>query len=140
MTGDGEHVDFWKGVVVGTLVGLVAAAYAKGEFNRLLSFNSSSEESLFEPDHAFRGHAKELQLRREAAENAGDPTRLSSQRSMARMASPVALTIERPGGAPGPGSAPEILEVPGQPGRLIDHSDAAQHLQSAVRTHNLTPN
>ena len=30
-----EHVDFWKGLAAGTLVGMVFAAYAKGDFERL---------------------------------------------------------------------------------------------------------
>ena len=38
-----ETIEFWKGVVVGTLAGLVAAAYARGDFSRMLSFASSSE-------------------------------------------------------------------------------------------------
>jgi hypothetical protein len=37
VTENAEHVDFWRGVVVGTLFGLVAAAYARGDFKRLLS-------------------------------------------------------------------------------------------------------
>jgi hypothetical protein len=40
------HVDFWRGFVVGGLVGLVAAAYARGDFRRMLSFASDSEPEL----------------------------------------------------------------------------------------------
>jgi len=47
-----ETVEFWKGVVIGTLVGLTAAAYARGEFRRLLSFASAEEPELAAPPHA----------------------------------------------------------------------------------------
>jgi hypothetical protein len=43
-----ETVEFWKGVVVGTFFGLLAAAYARGDFRRLLSI-SGSVEPLAEP-------------------------------------------------------------------------------------------
>jgi len=134
-----ETVEFWKGVIVGTLAGLVAAAYAKGDFRRLLSFNHGPELPLdplpFEPEHAFREHA-EVKLRREASENAGDPTRLSP--ALASSSRLRAISIERPAGAPCRAAAPEMLEVPGHPGRLIDHSDPAQRVHSTARTHDLS--
>ncbi len=134
-----ETVEFWKGVIVGTLAGLVAAAYAKGDFSRLLSFNNSPELPLdplpFEPEHAFREDA-EVKLRREASENAGDPTRLAP--ALVSTFTPRTISIERSAGAPGSASTPEVLEVPGHPGQLIDHSDAAQRVQSAARTHDLS--
>ena len=40
-----ETIEFWKGVVVGTLAGLVAAAYARGDFRRLFSFEPRPSES-----------------------------------------------------------------------------------------------
>jgi hypothetical protein len=47
-----DHVDFWRGFVVGSLVGLVAAAYARGDFRRMLSFASGLEPELEEPGHS----------------------------------------------------------------------------------------
>jgi len=136
-----ETVEFWKGAVVGTLFGLVAAAYARGDFRRLFSMVPCIEPpaATIPPVNskaAFRDHSAELKLRREASENAGDPTRLSPVALTGDM-SPQAISIERAGGAPGPASTPEILEVPGHPGRLIDHSDASQLVSSAARTHTL---
>jgi hypothetical protein len=129
-----ETIEFWKGVAVGTLVGLVAAAYARGDFSRFLSFASIPEPQTFPSGDAFREHPGELKLRREASENAGDPTRLSP--AVASTSTQQAISIERPTGAPGPKTAPEILEVPGHPGQVIDHSDAGQSVQSAARTYN----
>lgn len=146
-----ETVEFWKGAVVGTLFGLVAAAYARGDFRRLFSVTPCDEPQLaaipsapfpspavspLDSKAAFRDHSAELKLRREASENAGDPTQLSSA-ALADDLTPQAISIERTGGAPGPASAAEILEVPGQPGQLIDHSDAAQRVRSAARTHQI---
>ena len=136
-----ETVEFWKGAVVGTLFGLVAAAYARGDFRRLFSMVPCTEPQPasmppVESQAAFRDHSAELKLRREASENAGDPTRLSSAALGGDLA-PQAISIERTGGAPGPASTPEVLEVPGRPGQLIDHSDASQLVSSAARTHKL---
>ena len=136
-----ETAEFWKGAVVGTLFGLVAAAYARGDFRRLFSLVPCADPLSAgplptDPKAAFRNHSAELKLRREASENAGDPTRLSPV-ALAGDMSPQAISIERAGGAPGPASTPEILEVPGHPGRLIDHSDASQLVSSAARTHKL---
>ena len=153
-----ETVEFWKGAVVGTLFGLVAAAYARGDFSRLFSLVPCGEPQLatippaipppaaqpMDSKAAFRDHSAELKLRREASENAGDPTQLSpaalGSAPLADNLTPQAISIERTGGAPGPASAPEVLEVPGHPGQLIDHSDAAQRVRSAVRTHQLGSN
>jgi hypothetical protein len=41
-----DPVDFWKGFVVGTFFGLVAAAYARGDFSRLLSFAGNEVKAL----------------------------------------------------------------------------------------------
>lgn len=136
-----EHVDFWKGFAAGSLVGLVAAAYARGDFKRLLSFAPPCEPQAPESAHTFRQHSRDLKMRREASENAGDPTRLSpavTDGQSAAESQPV--TIQRPSGNPGPASAVEILEVPGQPGHPLDHSDSAQRVQSALRTHNVWAN
>ena len=137
MTDHAETVEFWKGAVIGTLFGLVAAAYARGDFRRLLTVTPSPDPLAANLEPGFRGHARELNLRREASENAGDPTRLAPV-VLASDRAPHAISIERAGGAPGPGSAPEILEVPGRHGQLIDHSDAAQSVRSAARTHKIT--
>ena len=81
-----ETVEFWKGAVIGTLFGLVAAAYARGDFSRLFSMAPCAEPQLatippvippMDSKAAFRDHSAELKLRREASENAGDPTQLS---------------------------------------------------------------
>jgi hypothetical protein len=144
-----ETVEFWKGVVIGTLFGLVAAAYARGDFRRLFTMAPCAEPQLatippMDSKAAFRDHSAELKLRREASENAGDPTRLSpavlGPAALADDLTQQAISIERTGGAPGPASVPEILEVPGRPGQLIDHSDAAQRVRSAARTHQLGSN
>ncbi len=150
MSEHAETVEFWKGAVIGTLFGLAAAAYARGDFRRLFSLAPCVEPQPaaippaippIDSKAAFRDHSAELKLRREASENAGDPTRLSpaalGPAAVADDLTPQAISIERAGGAPGPASAPEVLEVPGQPGQLIDHSGAAQSVRSAVRTHQL---
>jgi len=49
-----ETIEFWKGVVVGTLAGLVAAAYARGDFSRFFSFASSPGAQPLVPDSASR--------------------------------------------------------------------------------------
>ena len=122
----------------------MAAAYARGDFRRLFTMAPCAEPQLatippVNSKAAFRDHSAELKLRREASENAGDPTQLSSAAlgpvALADDLTPQAISIERPGGAPGPASAAELLEVPGHPGQLIDHSDAAQRVLSAARTH-----
>jgi hypothetical protein len=137
-----ETVEFWKGAVIGTLFGLVAAAYARGDFRRLFSIAPCADPLPAGPPFlnakaAFRDHSAELKLRREASENAGDPTRLSSA-ALAGDLTSQAISIERTGGAPGPASDPEVLEVPGHPGQLINHSDAAQRVRSSARTHSLS--
>jgi hypothetical protein len=64
-----ENADFWKGLVTGALIGLVAASY--GDLIRF--FRSNSIGSLaFEANQASRQHsAADLNLRREASESAG---------------------------------------------------------------------
>ncbi len=131
-----DHVDFWKGLAGGTLIGMVIAAYARGDFKRFLSFESVGESLPFEPEVSFRALSEGLNLRREASESAGDPTHLSP--NLAVRSGMQSVSIERPGGAPGSIAAHEILEVPGHPGQLIDHSDSAQRVRSASRTHNFS--
>jgi hypothetical protein len=131
-----ETVEFWKGIVIGTLFGLVAAAHARGDLRRLFTVAANGNSPTDSPKSGFRDHARELDLRREASENAGDPTRLSPV-TPAGSESPRAISIERAGGAPGPSSVAEVLEVPGRPGQLIDHSDAAHAVRSAARTHKI---
>jgi hypothetical protein len=134
-----DPIDFCKGFVFGSLVGLVAAAYARGEFRRSPGFTPVGEPRVPERSHTFRDHSTELDMRREASENAGDPTRLSPSIATGRNAAPAQpVTIERSSGNPGPRSAAENLEVPGQPGRILDHSDAAQPVRSAKRTYELS--
>ena len=130
---DTDLIVFSKGFVIGGLVGLVAAAYARGEFR-----HSSSNERIPEPGHTFRQHSTDQDMRREASENAGDPTRLTPLVTNGRttLENPP-VTIERPSGNPGPASTAELLEVPGQHGRMLDHSNAAQRVESALRTHKL---
>ncbi|MBV8113616.1 MAG: hypothetical protein JO300_02665 [Silvibacterium sp.] len=125
-----DPVAFCKGFVWGGLVGLVAAAYARGEFRRSEPLARDGRQQTPEPSHTFRQHSTELDMRREASENAGDPTRLAPSVATGR----TTVTIERSSGNPGPTSAAEILEVPGQHGRTLDHSDAAQRVASALRT------
>lgn len=134
-----DPVDFCKGFVFGSLVGLVAAAYARGEFRRSQNFAPAHERSTPEPSHTFRQHSTDLDMRREASENAGDPTRLSPSLAKEREAAGAQpVTIERSSGNPGPNSAAEVLEVPGRPGRALDYSDASQPVRSAARTRELS--
>jgi hypothetical protein len=134
-----DPVAFCKGFVMGGLVGLVAAAYARGEFRRSQPFALDGKQRTPEPSHIFREHATELDMRREASENAGDPTRLAPLVANGRAtAIDQAVTIERSSGNPGPTSRAELLEVPGQPGRTLDHSDAAQRVESALRTNKVS--
>ena len=133
MAEHGETVEFWKGVVVGTLFGLVAAAYARGDLRRLFTVAPSVDPMSANSEPGFRNHSREISLRREASENAGDPTRLSPVVPTGEVVAQI--SIERRGGAPGPNSAPEMLEIPGRHGQIIDHSDAAQSVRSAARTH-----
>jgi hypothetical protein len=143
MAENANNVDLWKGFMMGTLFGLVAAAYARGDFRRLFTLAPCAEPQPtgpqptdLKPGFRDHSHSDDLKLRREASENAGDPTWLSPVAPGGDMARQ-AISIERPGGAPGPASAPEVLEAPGHPGRLIDHSDAAQPVRSAARTYKL---
>lgn len=134
-----DPIAFCKGFIMGSLVGLVAAAYARGEFRRSQAF--ALDEKLRNPEqsHAFRQRSTELDMRREASENAGDPTRLAPSLAKGRTtAEDQAVTIERCSGNPGPTSAAELLEIPGQPGRTLDHSNAAQRVESALRTHKVS--
>jgi hypothetical protein len=134
-----DPVVFCKGFIMGSLVGLVAAAYARGEFRRSQPLAPDGRQRTLEPSHTFRQHSTELDMRREASENAGDPTRLAPSVANGRAAAPdQVVTIERSSGNPGPASAAELLEVPGQHGRTLDHSDAAQRVESALRTHKVS--
>jgi len=131
-----DHVDFWKGLASGTLVGMVVAAYAQGDFKRFFTFESAGESLAFEPQASFRVHSDGLNLRREVSDGAGDPTRLTP--ALTARPAPQSVSIERPGGAPGGIVAHEILEVPGHPGQALDHSDSAQSVRSASRTHSFS--
>lgn len=131
-----DRVEFWKGLFSGTLAGMLIAAYARGDFKRLLTFESPGESLAFEPQVSFREHAQGLDLRREASESAGDPTRLSPD--LAARSGIQSVPIGRPGGAPGGVAAHEVLEVPGHPGQPLDHSDSAQRVRSASRTHDFS--
>jgi hypothetical protein len=134
-----DIVVFCKGFVMGSLVGLVIASLARGESERSQAFEFGSNEPIPEPSHTFRQHSTELDLRREASDNAGDPTRLTPSVTNGHSAPEgQAVTIERPSGNPGPASTAEILEVPGQHGRTLDHSDATQRVESALRTHKIS--
>ena len=72
MAEETDPVDFWKGFAMGSLVGLIAAAYARGDFKRLLSF-APCEAEIPEAAGAFREHDRTLTMRREAPENAAIP-------------------------------------------------------------------
>ena len=137
---DTDLVVFSKGFVIGGLVGLVVGAYARGGSKRSRAPGTDSNEKMRRPSHTFRQHSTELDMRREASENAGDPTRLAPSVTTRRTAvGDQAVTIERPSGNPGPATTGELLEVPGQPGRALDYSDAAQRVESALRTHKVPP-
>lgn len=40
-----EHSDFWKGVVTGTLAGMVFAAYARGDLRRLFQLDTGRPQT-----------------------------------------------------------------------------------------------
>ncbi len=63
MAEETNPVDFWKGFAMGSLVGLIAAAYARGDFKRLLSF-APCETEIPGPAGAFREHDRTLTMRR----------------------------------------------------------------------------
>jgi hypothetical protein len=131
-----ENVDFWKGLVTGTLVGMVFASYAKWNFGRISDFYTKAEASPVAASDGFRENTGGLNLRRESSESSGDPRKLSPARSGG--ATLRAVGIERPGGAPGRMVAAEILEVPGHPGQTLDHSDPAQPVHASVRALDLS--
>jgi hypothetical protein len=141
-----EHSDFWKGVVTGTLAGMVFAAYARGDFRRLFQLETGRPGTegwspMGNSTDSFRDHLPENGkgplLRRESSESAGDPTRLSPARATGGSGLH-AVDIARPGGAPGRLDAAEVLEIPGHPGQLLDQSDAAQPVHAANRALNLS--
>ncbi len=141
-----EHSDFWKGVVTGTLAGMVFAAYARGDFRRLFQLDTGRAGTeawwpLGGPTDSFRNHlpenGSEPKMRRESSESAGDPTRLYPARATGGSGIH-AVDIARPGGAPGRLDAAEVLEVPGHPGQLLDQSDAAQPVRAANRALNIS--
>jgi hypothetical protein len=67
-----ERIDFWRGFAGGLLVGVVVGAFTY--FSPKDGSESRSMPAADQADELNRGQT--LQLKREAAENAGDPARL----------------------------------------------------------------
>ena len=132
-----DIVFFCRGFIMGSLVGLVAAAYSYSRGDSRAQRLASDEERIPEASHTFRQHSTDLDLRREASETAGDPTILTPSVATGRTVPP-AITFERSSGNLGPASTGEVLEVPGQPGQTLDYSDAAQPVKSVLRTHRIS--
>ena len=62
-----ELAEFWKGVAVGTLFGLAAAAYARGDLRRLFTVAMNMDCSSADSKSSFSDHARDQDLRREAS-------------------------------------------------------------------------
>jgi hypothetical protein len=126
-----ERLEFWKGVTVGLVAGMAAVALSRfsptprlapdGRGEVLKPSSPSSEVSV-------RKDTLEFRLRRDEPESAGDPAILSPGRTRTSVTS-----FERPGGSPGGLGEVERMEVPGQAGRQIDHSDASTPVRMASR-------
>lgn len=127
-----DRVDFWRGFVAGTLAGMAVAAFSQYDLWRKLTTPTATPAKLIRGGD-FREYTESIPLRREAAESAGDPSRLAS----ARTSSPD-MPFVLPGGAPGRSAAAEVLESPGHPGEIIDHSNPARPVTPAPRSINLT--
>ena len=127
-----ERVDFWRGFIAGTLAGMAVAAFSQYDLWRKLTTPlgaPAKERSTSD----FREHDAGISLHRETSESAGDPARLTPAR-----ATNSSMRFVRPGGAPGPVDAREVLDAPGRPGQSIDHSDPARPVKPASRSLNLT--
>ncbi len=110
---------FWSGALCG-----VAAIWIAEELRR-----RRSVPRLWLVHDASRdpGSARAIPLKRDAG--AGDPAWLTPPRA----GSP--HPFERPGGAPGGSTAPEMQETPDRPEQFMGHHDPAEPVQSAMRTH-----
>jgi hypothetical protein len=129
-----ERFEFWKGVTVGMLAGMVAAALARCASNPQLAADGRGEVLKPSPrpaENPPRKDALELHLKRDDPESAGDPSLLSPEGAQSRFAA-----FERAGGAPGGAAEPEPIEVPGRPGERVD-SAASAPLRIAPRSVNL---
>jgi hypothetical protein len=129
-----ERLKFWKGVTVGLLAGMAAAALARFSSPQLAP--DGRGELLKRPtpssDFPVRKDPLELRLRRDQPESAGDPAMLSPGTAKTSH-----TAFERQGGAPGGIDDPERLDVPGQPGRQIDHSSPSTPVKLSSRSLNL---
>jgi hypothetical protein len=127
-----ERVDFWRGFVAGTLAGMAVAAFSQYDlWRKLTTPNAEPAQPIRGGD--FREYTASIPLRREAAESAGDPSRLAPART-----SNSDVPFVLPAGSPGHIAAAEVLESPGHPGQTINHSDPARPVTPAPRSLNLT--
>jgi hypothetical protein len=118
--------DFWKGLVAGAGIGAALAVWLRGAIaERSLPKSSAPISNLFASPRPKA--APNLQLRRDASENAGDPARLISTRGGSE------ATFTRRGGAPGGRDRSESLEIPGRPGQTIQNEDRSEPIHPSRR-------
>lgn len=108
-----SHRTFWTGALCGAAIAYLAERFVGARRGKKRRFG------------VIRGKAPVFRIPLKRDEGAGDPAALSPVWSPSR---PV---FERRGGAPGGTAAVEVQEVPGHPGRQLDHSNAAQQVRSA---------
>ena len=125
-----DRLEFWKGVTVGLAAGMAAVALSRFSSSPRLAPDGRGEVLKPSPSSEVpvRKDTLEFRLRRNEPESAGDPSILSPGRTRTSVTS-----FERTGGAPGGSGEVERLEVPGQAGRLIDHSDPSTPVRMASR-------
>jgi hypothetical protein len=131
----GDKLEFWKGVTVGLLAGMVAAAFARTATKSLPAGDGRGE--LIKPPPPAkeippRKEPLEFRLKRDDPENAGDPAQLSPDGVQGRFAE-----FERTGGEPGGGAHAERIEVPSRPGEEMQHADISASVEVASRSLNL---
>lgn len=127
-----DRLEFWKGVTVGMLAGVAAAALARFASPPPISPDGRGEilkPTLRSRDTPVRIDTLEFRSRRDQPESAGDPAKLAPFRTH-----DASTQFERQGGSPGGATDPERLETPGRPGQQIDHSDPSAPVRISPRT------
>ena len=132
----GDKLGFWKGVTVGLLAGMVAAAFARSASQPLSAADGRGE--LIKPpspprEIPPRKEPLEFRLNRDDSENAGDPARLSPEGVQGR-----SVEFERTGDAPESGADVVRIEVPGRPRDEMQHAEVSAPLEVASRSLNLS--
>jgi hypothetical protein len=130
-----DKFEFWKGVTVGLIAGMVAAAFARSASQPLTAADGRGE--LIKPpspprDIPPRKEPLEFRLKQDDPESAGDPAQLSPDGIQGRF-----TEFDRPGGAPGNRADAERIEVPGRPGEAMQHAEVSAPVELASRSLNL---